>query len=98
MPEPFYLQPLDPRGRTIEIGDWVRLIKIPPALADTSRATKVAFRKALGKTFKVEGFNSVGMAELDLTQKVAKFNTIWVEPDRLQISRKKRRSTTPRPK
>lgn len=97
MPELFYLQPLDRQGRTIEIGDWVRLIRIPPALAAMPRATKVVFRKALGKTFKVEGFNPVGMAELDLTQKVAKFNTIWVEPDCLQISRKKRQSTTPLP-
>jgi hypothetical protein len=90
MAEPFFLQPVDGLGRAIEIGDWVRLVKIPPGLATMPRATQAVFRKALGKTFKVEGFNNVGLAELDLTRKVAKFNTIWVEPDCLQISRKKR--------
>lgn len=90
MAEPLYLQPIDQEGRTIEVGDWVRLMKIPPAIAPLPRATKILFRRALNQTFKVEGFNTAGLAELDLTRKVAKLNTIWVEPDCLRISRKKR--------
>lgn len=93
MADPFFLQPIDGRGRTIETGDWVRLVKIPPALVTMPRETRAIFRKALGFTFKVEGFNSVGMIELDLTRKVARFNTIWVEPECLHISRKKRKPT-----
>jgi len=36
----------------------------------------------------VEAFNEYGLAELDLTQKVARLNTIWVEPPYLRRTRR----------
>ena len=53
--------------------------------------TRRAFRKALGLTFRIEAFNRYGLAELDLTWKVAKLETIWVEPECLRRTRRARR-------
>jgi len=46
------------------------------------------FAAALGKTFRVEAFDEYGLAELDLTRKVARLNTIWVEPPYLRRTRR----------
>jgi hypothetical protein len=51
------------------------------------------FRKALGKTFRIEAFDEYGQAELDLSRKVAKLNTIWVEPEHLLRFRRGRGRT-----
>ena|SRR3990172_2592060 len=80
----------DKLGRTIHIGDWVRLIVIPPSIADMPRETRVVFNKAFRKTFRVESFNEYGLAELDLSKKVAHNNWIWVEPEYLLLFRRKK--------
>jgi hypothetical protein len=54
----------------------------------------VALRNALAKTFKIEAFDECGHVELDLTQRVAKFNWMWVEPKHLQLSRRTKRHRT----
>jgi hypothetical protein len=51
-------------------------------------ASRRAFRKALGLTFRIEAFNRYGLAELDLSRKVAKLETIWVEPEFLRRTRR----------
>lgn len=83
-------EPYDRNNRKISIGDWVRLVEIPPDVKTMPDETQIVFEKALEKTFKVEGFNEYGCAELDLTKKVARYNTIWVEPHFLLLSRKKK--------
>jgi len=54
-----------------------------------SRETQIVFRKAFGKTFRVESFGAHGHAELDLSKKVAKGNWIWVEPNCLRLFRRR---------
>jgi hypothetical protein len=36
----------------------------------------------------VEGFNQYGHAELDLSKKVSRLHTIWVEPEFLRRSKR----------
>jgi hypothetical protein len=83
------LKPYDQIGRRLSKGDWVRLVAIPPEINKMPKETKDIFKKALGKTFKIESFDKYGHAELDLTKKVEKFNFIWVEPEYLLRSRRK---------
>lgn len=82
-------EPYDKSGKKINIGDWVRLVEIPNDISQAPEETKAVFKNALGKTFKIENFNEYGLAELDLTKKVANFNIIWVEPHFLLLFRKK---------
>ncbi len=86
------LKPYDQQGRLIQKGDWVRLAEIPPDINKMPKATKDVFKKALGKTFKVESFDKYGHAELDLTKKFEKFHFIWVEPECLLRFRRKYRN------
>jgi hypothetical protein len=83
-----YFEPIDDRGRPITVGDWVRLVTIPPDVATAPEETQAVFAAALGRTFRVEAFNEYGLAELDLTRKVARLNTIWVEPPYLRRTRR----------
>lgn len=82
-------KPYDKNNKNLCVGDWVRLIEIPPGIEKMPEETQIVFANALGKTFRIEEFNEYGCAELDLTKKVAKYNTIWVEPQFLLLSRKK---------
>jgi hypothetical protein len=82
-------KPYDKIGKKISVGDWIRLSEIPPEISQMPEETQVVFEKALGKTFRIEDFNEYGHAELDLSKKVAKFNTIWVEPHFLLLFRRK---------
>jgi len=70
-------------GRTIHVGDWIRLKKIPPSISKMPKETQVVFKKALDKTFKIISFNKYNLAELDISRKVSKNNWIWVEPEYL---------------
>lgn len=85
-----YLEPTDQLGREMRVGDWVRLVVIPPDVAKMPRETRAVFRFALGKTFKVEDFNEYGLAELDLNKKLREHHTIWVEPEYLLLFRRGR--------
>jgi len=76
-------------GRTIHVGDWVRIKIIPPSVAKMPKETQVVFKKALDKTFKIVSFNKYNLAELDISHKVAKNNWIWVEPEYLLRFRRK---------
>ena len=84
-----YFEPLDKNGKRIEVGDWVRLTEIPPDVINLPEEIQLVFEKALGKTFQIERFDSYGLAEIDLTVKVAKFEWIWVEPQFLVLFRRK---------
>ncbi len=67
------------------------MVIIPPSVKDMPRETRSAFRKALGKTFKIISFTEYNLAELDIGKKVAKYNWIWVEPEYLLLFRRKKR-------
>lgn len=76
---------------TLSIGDVVRITRVPPAvLHDAPDETRTLFERVLGGTFVVRGFGPYGHVELDLST-IERHNTIWVEPDCLQLFR--RRST-----
>jgi hypothetical protein len=81
----------DETNKKLCIGDWVRLVEIPPGIEKMPEETQIVSEKALGKTFRIEDFNKYGCAELDLTKKVAKYNTIRVEPHDLLLFRRKPR-------
>lgn len=79
----------DRLGRPIRVGYWVRLVEIPPSIADMPHETRLVFKQACGKTFRIDSFNEYNFAELDLSKKVAKNNCIWVEPEYLLLFRRK---------
>ena len=87
MEPPF--EPIDKLGRPIEVGDWVRLVEIPPGIAQMPIETIEVFRLALGKTFKIYEFDEWGCAWLNLSKKVARGHSIGVEPEFLQRTRRK---------
>lgn len=62
-------------------------MKIPSDLDDASGiGTPRVFREALGRRFRVEGFDRYGFVEL----KVTKDDTIWIEPEFLLLERSTR--------
>lgn len=87
------LAPIDCTGRALSVGDWVRLVAVPPSVANAPRDTRRVFRLALKNTFRIESFNEFGLAELDLSRKVARLHFIWVEPEYLKRSRRGQRAS-----
>ncbi|MGE0882890.1 MAG: hypothetical protein AB7P14_05060 [Blastocatellales bacterium] len=85
------LEPIDKLGRPIEVGDWVRLVEVPPSVATMPQETRDIFRRALGKTFKIYEFDEWGMAWLNLSKKVERSHTIGVEPAYLLLTRRMRK-------
>ena len=79
----------DQLSRPIRVGDWVRLVIIPPSIVDMPHETRLVFKQAIGKTFRIESFNEYNLAELNLSKKVARNNSIWVEPEYLLLFRRK---------
>ena len=66
------------KQRPFKVGDSVTVKRIPADLTDSaSIGTPDVFRRALGKTFRVEGFDDYGHLELVVT----KHDTIWIEPE-----------------
>lgn len=78
-----YHEPVDARGIDLKVGDcvWVRVIAAPLSVISMPLETKSAFSRAVGSTFRVEGFGADGSVELDLFPKIS-LDTIWLEPYR----------------
>ena len=74
------LDPIDRKGNTIRVGDFVRLTQIPN-LKGMPPETRIIFRRSLRRRFRVDGFERNGLAELY----VARFETIYVEPEFLSL-------------
>jgi hypothetical protein len=55
---------------------------------DSPAETRSVFKRAVGKTFVVQGFGSYGHIELDIS-KIQKLNTIWIEPDCVELFRRR---------
>jgi hypothetical protein len=71
----------------------VRVVGLPD-ISRLTRDAQRAFRFAMNKTFRVDAFDRYGHVELDLTQKMRAFHTIWLEPYLLSRSRAFRRRET----
>lgn len=71
----------------MKVGSKVRLIGIPDGLEDyPDFPTKSTFERCIGHEFVIEGFNEVGMAELDIESVTGSVGeTIWVEPKFLEL-------------
>ena len=60
------------------VGDTVKVVGIPPNLHDAAGiGTPDVFRKAVGKTFRVEALGEYGHLELIISGS----DTIWIEPE-----------------
>ena len=70
-----------------KVGDTIRVVGIPPRLHDAAEiGTPEVFRDAVGKTFRIEGFDEHGNLELevwrtDLSGVPKVPDTIWIEPE-----------------
>jgi hypothetical protein len=80
----------------VKIGDLVKLTGIPSdAHDDNELRTRTLFEKCLGKTFAVSGLETVEglpypLVQLDVGHVLGKdpyLETIWVEPEYLQVER-----------
>ena len=75
-----------PRATMFEVGDLVRVEEIPSGLRDSASIdTPQVFHQALGKTFRVQGFNAFGHLELVVVEQhpsndTYHSDTIWIEP------------------
>jgi hypothetical protein len=72
----------------MRIGSLVQLIEIPPdiSVGDAWLPTQSTFKRCLGCTLRISGFNDVGWAELDIEQVTGSVGeTIWVEPAFLRL-------------
>ncbi len=87
------LEPIDKKGRSLEIGDWVRIIDLPPTISDLPVETRKVFGKSLGNTFKIEGFGRYGHLELEVWKKLKLegMDTIYIEPFCVLRSRRRKK-------
>jgi len=75
------------KAKTFKIDNRVRIVRIPPHLTDSAGIdTPGVFRRALCKTFRVEGLDAQGWVELVVT----KTDTIWIEPEFVILERRRR--------
>ena len=87
------------RTRRFRVGDIVKIIKIPSGLTDPAGiGTAKVFRRALGKTFRIEGFHTYGHIEIIVREHRRSPNryqsdTIWIEPEFVRLA-----ETRPKPK
>lgn len=82
-----------------KVGDQVTISRLPPNLDDRAElGTPGVFQRALGKTFRVEGFDDYGHLELVVaerkpTQDTYESDTIWIEPEFVTLARRGRAKT-----
>ena len=79
-----------------KIGDRVTVTTLPPNLDDRAEIdTPGVFRRALGKTFRVEGFDCYGHLELVVAERkptpdTYESDTIFIEPEFVALARRNR--------
>ena len=70
-----------------KVGDRVKIKKVPLGLTDSAGiGTPGVFKRALGRTFRIEGFDEHGHIELVVAErrpssKRYESDTIWIEPE-----------------
>ena len=82
------------RKRAYKIGDVVRVTQLPPDIRTLPKESRAAFRYAVGKTFRVEGFGRYGHLELVVHERRPsrdryESDTIWIEPEFVVLAEKK---------
>lgn len=76
--------------RPIKTGDKVRVLKVPPSMEKEMPAeTRRLFRRCVGKVLRVDGFGRCGFLELNVlddgSQATPCANTIWIEPECVEL-------------
>jgi len=62
----------------LRVGDLAKIVRIPADLKDSAYiGTPAVFKRALGKTFRIEASGREGHIELEVSER----DTIWIEPD-----------------
>lgn len=70
---------------TFKIGDRVKVLRIPKHLKDDPLLkTKATFKKCLGHAFQICGFQG-DLLELEIGSVTGKLETIWIEPDCVEL-------------
>ena len=81
------IDPIDINGKSLQVGDWVRVIAVPLSIQNMPDDSKEAFARAVGETLQIVSFNEIGCLELDFWPKLG-YDTIWLEPYCVQRFRK----------
>ena len=81
---------IDARGRELRLGDWVRVLQAPVSIVGMPSESLSAFSTAIGLTLQVLDFDDTGCLELNLHQKLRRWDTIWLEPYCCERSRRPR--------
>ena len=88
---------MSPRG-TFKVGDRVKIERMPPDLTGSAGMDAPGvFKRALGRTFRIEGFDEHGHLELVVAERRPSPNkyesdTIWIEPEFVVRVRPRRKS------
>ena len=86
------------KNQSFKVGDFVTIKKIPKGLTNSAGiGTPRVFRQALGKTFRVEGFDDYGHLELVVREQRPAIDryqsdTIWIEPEFVVRAARRRKS------
>ena len=97
---------VDKNGRHLRLGDKVRITGISPGVVDTGEfKTRTILERCVGRVFPVKGFQK-DCVELHLGKLVGKRSweeTIWVEPEVIELVRskhvgRKRARSKPKPR
>jgi hypothetical protein len=76
-----------PSASSFKVSDLIRVVRIPSDLHDAAGiGTPEVFPKALGNTFRIEGFDEHGhleqvVAERKTSEETYTSDTIWIEPE-----------------
>jgi hypothetical protein len=72
------------------LGDWVRVIHAPLSIVAARPETQAAFVSAVGQTLQAMGVSHDGQLELDLSQKLESWDSIYLEAHCCVITRRPR--------
>jgi hypothetical protein len=74
----------------MNIGDTVRVVKLPADLPKDNKQLQTLFRGCLNKTFRVAGLDGdlVGLHVGEAFGKPASHHRIWLAPDQLELATK----------
>jgi hypothetical protein len=72
---------------TFKIGDRVRVVRVPRSVEQEMPSETVElFRRCVGQTFRIDGFDEYGHLELNVSDDGSQApdyskNTVWIEPE-----------------
>jgi hypothetical protein len=84
----------DANGRRIRRWAFVRFLRASPGLLrGLPKADRRAILGAVGGAYRVRGFNVLGHAELEFSDRNGSMHFVWVEPENLRLMRTDNRAT-----